>query len=163
VSGILDCLAPEERDDFGVLQWFPFGRAGGIYQVVVGVGSDAPVSRVAEAVAVLDSFDPVIRLSLGGLHLAALGWDGEHIWLTRLLPGDPSAGTIDSIDPDTGALLSREALGGSPTLLAGDAEAVWVAHGESGRLSRLRQGHRGGGGRGGAVHADSPRPPRRRP
>ncbi len=133
------CLTPAGRTDLGVLQWITFTRAGRGFYAIVAVGRDAPASRVTEAVTVLDSFDPPLRLGLGR-EVTDLAWDGSLLWaITGVAVGDgpPERGIVTGIDPVTGAHHATLSLPGTPTLVAGDPEAVWVAHWTTGHLTRL--------------------------
>ncbi|CAN5477918.1 hypothetical protein BH24ACT7_BH24ACT7_04930 [soil metagenome] len=143
------CMDPAERAELGVLQWLSFTDAGSDFYAVVAVGRDAPASLMAAAAAVLDSFTPApfddgIQRTItipDGLDIADLGWDGDRIWVVAHQPVDggppPEEARVMAFDPGSADLLASVVLDGSPVLVAGDAEAVWVAHWGTGNLTRL--------------------------
>ncbi len=136
---IYGCLTPLGRAELGVLEWITFSRAGRDFYAIVAVGRDASARRLSEAVAVLDSFDPALRLGIG-IRVTDLAWDGQLIWALTGVPagdGPPPRGVVVGVDPVSGEQHLGEGLAGAPALLAADAGSVWVALSETGSLVRI--------------------------
>lgn len=74
---------------------------------------------------------------------SAVASDGQRFWIIAgsevLEPGAPPASeaTLLAVDPRTGDISAEVGLSGSPLIVAADDDAVWVAHWETGAVTRV--------------------------
>ncbi|MGH8875072.1 MAG: hypothetical protein ACRDVM_07460, partial [Acidimicrobiia bacterium] len=78
-----------------------------------------------------------------GLFPKGLAGDEKRLWVLAVSQPvtwggpPPSQATVLSVDPDSDAILTQTALSRAPSLLVANASDVWVAHYESGAVTRL--------------------------
>jgi YVTN family beta-propeller protein len=97
----------------------------------LGFGSSWLAYRDADLVLRVDSSGAIKPIPVGrGPSAIAVG--KRAVWVANAIDG-----TVKSIDPATGAVITTISVGSDPTAIATDGDSVWVANGGDGTLTRI--------------------------
>jgi DNA-binding SARP family transcriptional activator/ABC-type transport system substrate-binding protein len=96
-----------------------------------GFGSSWLAYREADLVVRVDSLGAITQIPVGR-EPSAIAVGKRAVWVANALDG-----TVESIDPATGAAITRVQVGRNPTALAAADDSVWVASGGDGKLVRI--------------------------
>src|SRR5262249_30801697 len=97
----------------------------------LGFGSAWLAYREADLVVRVDSSCAITTIPVGrGPSAIAVG--RRAVWVANAIDG-----TVESIDPATGAAIQTIHVGSTPTAIATDGDSVWVASGGDGKLVRI--------------------------
>ncbi|HEX4526609.1 MAG TPA: ABC transporter substrate-binding protein [Gaiellaceae bacterium] len=97
----------------------------------LGFGSSWLAYRDADLVLRVDSSGAIKPIPVGrGPSAIAVG--KRAVWVANAIDG-----TVKSIDPATGAVITTIRVGSDPTAVATDGDSVWVANGGDGTLTRI--------------------------
>ena len=97
----------------------------------LGFGSSWLAYREPDLVVRVDSAGAITTIPVGrGPSAIAVG--RRAVWVANAIDG-----TVESINPATGAAIQTIRVGSAPTAIAADGDSVWVASGGDGKLVRI--------------------------